>query len=149
MPKLLWREACFQSSNQGKIFTDWFNKSSDWYITLQYIEWTTHQIFWRPTSLPRWGLLDSPEKMRSFQNFSGVRPSSKFSTGEIREPTGETTKPIEDDMKIQRGDLTNILLWLKNIYTWFTQKHINGWVTFKCHKILRKISLRMKTNLKV
>ena len=43
-----------------------------------------------------------------FQNFSEVRPSSKFSTGEIRKPTGETTKPTGDDMKIQRGELVKI-----------------------------------------
>ena len=61
----------------------------------------------------------------NFQNFSGVRPSSKFSNGDITKPTG-------DDMKIQRGELINILIWLKNRYTWFNQKHINGWVTFKC-----------------
>ena len=102
-----------------------------------------------PVSVPRWGMLDSPGKMLNFQNFSGVRPSSKFSTGEIRKPTGETTKPIRDDMKIQWGESINILLWLKNIYTWFTQKHINGWVTFKCQKILRKIALAIKSSLKV
>ena len=77
-----------------------------------------------------------------FQNFSEVRPSSKFSTG-------ETTKPTGDDMKIQRDELINTLLWLKNIHTWFTQKHINGWLAFNCQNILRKIALAMKTSLKV
>ena len=76
-----------------------------------------------------------------FQNFSEVRPRSKFSTG-------DTTKPTGDDMKIQRGELVNILLWLKNIYTWFTQKNINGWVTFKCQKILRKITISYKNIVK-
>ena len=87
--------------------------------------------------------------MPNFQNFSGVRPSSKLSTEEIRKPTGDTTKPTGEDKKIQRGELMNILHWLDNTYTWFTLKHINGWVTFKCQKILRKIALAMISSLKV
>ena len=94
-----------------------------------------------PVSVPGWGLLDSPGKLPNSQNFSGVRSSSKFSTG-------ETTKPTGDDMKIQRDELINTLLWLKNIHTWFTQKHINGWLAFNCQNILRKIALAMKTSLK-
>ena len=54
-------------------------------------------------SVPRWGLLVSLAKIPNSQNFSGLRPSTKFSTG-------ETTKPTGDDMKIQRGELINILL---------------------------------------
>ena len=88
-------------------------------------------------------------KKRNFQNFSMVRPSSKFSIGEIRKSTEETMKPTGEDMKTQRGELVNILLWLKNIYTWSTRKHLNDWVTFMCQKILRKITLAMKTSLKV
>ena len=78
-----------------------------------------------------------------------MRPSSKFSTGEKRNPTGEKTKPTGKDMKIQQGELMNMLLWLKNIYTWFIPKHISGSVTFKCQKILRKIVLAINSSLKV
>ena len=92
-------------------------------------------------------------KMPNVQNFSGVRPSSKFSPREIRKPTGDTTKPTGEDMKIQRGELMKILLWVKSIHTWFSLKHINGWVTFKCQKILqilsKKIALSVKSSLKV
>ena len=49
-------------------------------------------------------------KMSNFQKFSGMKPWSKFSTG-------ETTKPNQDDMKIQQDEPTNILRCLKNIYT--------------------------------
>ena len=59
-----------------------------------------------PVSVPRWGLLDSPGKMTNFQKFSGEKPRSNFSTGEIRKPTGKTTELTGDDMKIQRGELT-------------------------------------------
>ena len=78
-----------------------------------------------------------------------MTPRSEFSTEEIRKPTRETTKPTGNDMKIQRGGLANILRWLKNIYTWFTQKHRNNWVTFTWLKILRKIALAIKSYLKV
>ena len=44
-----------------------------------------------------------------FQKFSWVRPSSKFSIGKTMKPTG-------DNKKIQQGELTNILRWLKNKY---------------------------------
>ena len=37
-------------------------------------------------------------------------------------------------MKIQHGELTNILHLFKNISIGFTQKHRNGCVTFKCQK---------------
>ena len=87
--------------------------------------------------------------MANFQKFYGVRPSSTFCTGEIRKPIGETTKSTGDDIKIQRGELTKIWHWLKNIYTWFTQTQRNGWVTFKCQKILRKIALAIKLSLMV
>ena len=92
-------------------------------------------------------------KMPNVQNFSGVRPSSNFSPREIRKPTGDTTKPTGEDMKIQRVELMKILLWVKKIHTWFSLKHINGWVTFKCQKILqilsKKIALSVKSSLKV
>ena len=87
--------------------------------------------------------------MSNFQKFYGVRPSSTFSTGEIRKPIGETTKSTVDDIKIQRGELTKIWHWLKNVYTWFTHKQRNGWLTFKCQKILRKIALAIKLSLMV
>ena len=45
-------------------------------------------------SVPQWGLLNYPGNMSSFPKFSGVRSSSKFSTG-------KTAKPIRDKMKIQ------------------------------------------------
>ena len=86
--------------------------------------------------------------MRNFQNFSGVRPKSKYSTGEIRKHTEKTTKTTREDMNIQQGELMNILLWLKHAYTWFTLKHINDWVTFMCQNILRKIALAIKSSLK-
>ena len=70
-------------------------------------------------SIPRWGLLESPGKMSNFENFSGVKSKSKFSTG-------ETTKSSRDDMKMQRGELTKALDLLKNIYAWLTQKLINA-----------------------
>ena len=72
------------------------------YITISF------QQFALPVSVPRQGLLDSPGKMSNYQNFSGVRPSSKFYTENIRKPTGHTIKPTEQD--IQRGELVNILL---------------------------------------
>ena len=68
------------------------------------------QKTWHPVSVPRQGLLVSPGKMPNFQNFSGVRSSSNFSAGEIRKPTGDTTQPTGEDMKIQRVELMNILL---------------------------------------
>ena len=49
-----------------------------------------------PVSVPGWGLLDSPGKISNFKTISGVRPSSKFLTGEI-------TKPAGDNMKILQG----------------------------------------------
>ena len=58
--------------------------------------------FRHPVSVPQRRLLNSPGKMSNFQKFSVVRPRSKFSTGEIKKPTG-------DDMKIQRGELKNTL----------------------------------------
>ena len=102
-----------------------------------------------PVSVRRWGLLDSPGKMSNFQKFYGVRPRGKVSTGEIRKPIWETTKSTGDDIKIQRGELTKIVHWVKDIYTWFTQKQKNGWVTFKCEKIFKKIALAIKSSLKV
>ena len=63
-----------------------------------------------PVSVPRWGPLDLPGKMPNSQHFSVVRPSSKFSTGEIRKAIEETTKTTGSDMRIQRGELVNILL---------------------------------------
>ena len=50
------------------------------------------------------------QKMSSVPNVYGVTLRSKFSKR-------ETTKPAEGDMKIQRGELTNILHLLKNIHT--------------------------------
>ena len=88
-------------------------------------------------------------KKRNFQNFFGVRPSSKFSIPEIRKSTEGTTKPTREDMKTQWGELVNILLWLKNIYIWSTRKLLNDWVTFRCQIILRKIILAMKKSFKV
>ena len=89
--------------------------------------------------------------MPNFQNFFGVRPSSKFSTREIRKLTRDTTKHTRKDMKIQRGELMNVLIWLKNIYTWFNVKHINGWVTLKCQKNLKKncISYQIKSRFRI
>ena len=52
-------------------------------------------------------------------------------------------------MKIQRGELTNILLWLKNMYTWLTQKHRNVFGTFKCQKTFWNITLAIKASLRV
>ena len=50
-----------------------------------------------PVSVSRWGLLDSLGKISNFKTISGVRPSSKFLTGEI-------TKPAGDNMKILQGE---------------------------------------------
>ena len=88
-------------------------------------------------------------KRQIFKKCSRVRPKRKFSTGEIRKSTSEITKPTGDDMKIQRGELTNILRWLKNIYTWFIQKHNNHWEAFKSKKILWKIAKVIRSSLKV
>ena len=55
-------------------------------------------------SVTWWGLLDSTGKMQNFQNIFGGRPGNSFSTGEA------SKKPIEDNMKIQRGELTNTTL---------------------------------------
>ena len=62
-----------------------------------------------PRPPPPWGLLNSQGKMSNFQKFSGLRPRGKFSTEKVRKPTGETTEPTGDDMKIQQGELRNIL----------------------------------------
>ena len=78
-------------------------------------------------------------KRQIFKKCSRVRPKRKFSTGEIRKSTSEITKPTGDDVKIQRGELTNILRWLKNIYTWFIQKHNNRWEAFKSKKSYEKL----------
>ena len=78
--------------------------------------------------------LTQGENAKCLKLFSGVRPSSKFSPREIRKPAGDTTKPTGEDMKIQWGELMKILLWVKNIHTWFFQKRINGWVTFHVRK---------------
>ena len=61
-----------------------------------------YQLNTQPVPAPQWGLLDSPEKMSVFQKISWVERRSTFSTG-------ETIKPAVDDMKIQCGELTNIL----------------------------------------
>ena len=53
-----------------------------------------------PVSVPQWRLLNSPGKMS--KKFFGIRPRSKFFTREIKKPNG-------DDIKLQRGELTNIL----------------------------------------
>ena len=50
-----------------------------------------------PVSVPRCGRLDSPGKILNFKKFSGVRPSSKFFTGEIKNPAW-------DNMKILLGE---------------------------------------------
>ena len=90
-------------------------------------------------------------KMPNVQNFPEWDLVVNFPPG--RKPTGDTTKPAGEDMKIQRGELMKILLWVKSIHTWFSLKHINGWVTFKCQKILqilsKKIALSVKSSLKV
>ena len=70
-----------------------------------------------------------------------VRLRSKFSA--------ETAKPIGDNMKTQRVELTNILHLLKNMCTWLTQKHRNSCITFKCQKILWNIALTIKASLRV
>ena len=54
-------------------------------------------------SVARWAQLASPGRMSDFEIFSRFRPRSKFSNG-------ETVKPTGDDMKIRRGELTNIYL---------------------------------------
>ena len=65
----------------------------------------------QPVSVPYPGehCLTHQGKRQIFKKCSRVRPKSKFSTGEIRKSTSETMKPTGDDMKIQRGELTNIL----------------------------------------
>ena len=55
-----------------------------------------------PVSVRPWGLLSSLRKMSNFQKLSGLRPKNKFFTK-------ETTKSAGDDMKIQQGELINIL----------------------------------------
>ena len=69
-----------------------------------------------PISVSQWGLLDSPGKITNLQNFFGVRPSNKFSTGETKKPTG-------DDMKIQQVEMTNLLLSKLISY----QSIVKGW----------------------
>ena len=120
-----------------------------WWFLCVSMTWNTFEIIWSKTTPCPSNPVGTAWLAGENAKFSGVRSSSKFSTGEIRKPTGDTTKPTREDMKIQRGELMNIMLWLKNIYTWFTLKHINGWVTFKCQKILRKIALAMISSLKV
>ena len=66
--------------------------------------------------MSQWGLLDSPGKITNLQNFFGVRPSIKFSTGETKKPTG-------DDMKIQQVEMTNLLLSKLISY----QSIVKGW----------------------
>ena len=48
-----------------------------------------------------------------FENFLKVGPTSRLSTGEVREPSGNY-------MKIQRGKQTNVPRSLENPYTWWT-----------------------------
>ena len=90
-----------------------------------------------PVSVHWWGLFDSPGKMSNFQKFS-VLWTSRFSTG-------KTSKPTEDDMKIQRGELTNILRWSKNLYPWLTQKYRNGLVTLKWQENLMKYCINYQS----
>ena len=87
--------------------------------------------------------------MPNVHNYSGVRPSSKLSPREIRKPTEDTTKPTGEDMKIQRGELMKILLWVKIMHTWFSLKHKNGWVTFKCQKILQILSKKNRITCQI
>ena len=61
-----------------------------------------------PVLVPWWGLLHAFEKMSNFPKFLGGRPRSKFSTR-------ETTKPIGNDMKMQRDELTSIQCQLENM----------------------------------
>ena len=64
-----------------------------------------YQILYRHlVSVLRWGLLDSLNKIKTFQKFSGVIPGRSLSTGEA------SRKAIWIDMKIQRCELTNIRL---------------------------------------
>lgn len=71
---------------------------------------------------PRKDCATHQRKWQVFKKLSWVSPRSKLS--------------IEDDMKIHQGELTNVLLSLKNIYTWLHPTHRNGWIRFKCQKNL-------------
>ena len=84
-----------------------------------------------PCLVPRWGLLHSPWKSGS------------------RLVTGEACILVGDEMNIQWDELTNVLLWLKNIYTRLTQKHRRGWVISKCQKTLWNIWLAIEQSLKM
>ena len=47
-------------------------------------------------------MLNSPGKLTNLEKFFGVRLGNRFSSKEAKRTAG-------DDMKIQRGDLTNVL----------------------------------------
>ena len=51
---------------------------------IKHNTWSQMASHMHPVSVPGGGLLDSPGKI-----FSGVRPRSKFYTGEIKKPTGD------------------------------------------------------------
>ena len=73
--------------------------------------------------------LNSPEKMSNFLKFSGLH--------------------MKDDMKIQQGELINILHRFREIYTWLIQNHRTGWETFKCQKMFWNIALVIKASLTI
>ena len=56
------------------------------------------------------------QKCQIFENFPKVGPTSRLSTGEVREPSGNY-------MKTQRGKQTSVPRSLENPYTWWTQTH--------------------------
>ena len=69
---------------------------------------------------PGGGLLISPGKTSNLQIFSRVRPRSKFSNGEIGNLLRRRWNPLWIIWKSSEMNW-QILCWLKNRYTWFTQ----------------------------
>ena len=73
--------------------------------------------------------LNSPGKMSNFLKFSGLH--------------------MRDDMKIQQGELINILHRLREIYTRLIQNRRTGSETFNCQKMFWNIALVIKASLTI
>ena len=76
-----------------------------------------------------------------FKSFSGWDLRVNFPHGRYENVRGMIWKSSDMNWKIYCTGLKT--------YTWFTPKHRNGWITFKCLKILRRIACDLKLLLKV
>ena len=80
-------------------------------------------------------------KCQIFKNFPKWHPGAGFSPQRQRNKLGW--------LENLASKLTNILHWIKSIYTKMSKRHWIGWETFKCQKLLLNISLAIKESLRI